>query len=666
MIENTSPCFYPSYNHPSTFSFRSQAFAKNRLRSAKNSLDKKNLATSQESSATFWYEKALLLYEKGIKNQQISFLRLANKSFKQAVLLDPTFVEAFFFWGSLLVDLAEKTGEAHYINSAYEKYLRAKDLAHDVSAAFLAALYADLGSVETLLAEKSGEAIDIRSAIHSFRLSLRYQNNPSAPFWNAFGKAYYQMGLFIQDNRYYLQAIGHLEKAVQLQPHFYPAWLTMAFAYKELYINTASEEYAKKASACYQKSCAYDDLNEEVWLEWAHILHESGKASLDPKKIRLAIEKCVKAHSLTPNDPRIIAQWVESLSLLGTLSSRHDLLLEAEHKILKATTRFPEVADLWYAYAICLGSQAEYYEDPAFYDFAIEKIQEGLSIDSSIAELWHILAVYHNKLGVHFSDQKLLQLADKFFVKTLDLKPSCPVILFDRAHNQYALAELLESASYAKTACEQLEELFQTQKKALLHHPEWLFYYGSCLYLLGDISANEGFLMRSIEVLWQVLLIEPEYPEIHQKIANCFSGLADFSYSSSLYEKAFYYFQMAASQDPENQDVWLEWGLSLIHSAHQSYTAEKTEKLYTEAEKKIRKAGELGCEHAYYHLACLHSLRNEFSQAMHLLEMAKDRDCLPPTVEIMSDDWLEGLRKTSGFSQFLSKLIQKEQMQDLH
>lgn len=470
------------------------------------------------------------------------------------------------------------------------------------------------------------------------------------------------MGLFVNDNRHYLQAIGHFTKALEYEGKNPAAWILSASAYKELYINTSSEKYFKQASLHYQHACQYDDLNEEIWLEWAAILHESGKINEDPKKLRLSIEKCIRAHSLEPNSPRVIGQWIESLSLLGSLSSRHDLIIEAENKAIKATSSFPESPEVWYAYAVCLGAQATYYEDPAFYDFAIEKIQQGLWIDSSIAELWCLLAFFHHRLGSHFSDQKLLRLAEKFYQKTASLKPACPQVIFQRARNLLELAELLENAQYARQAYETLEHLIHFQKDSLLDHPEWLFAYASSLYTLGEISSNETFLMRSVEVFWQVLLIEPEFPQIHRKLAITFSQLADFSTNTVLYQKAFHYFEISVQKDPENQETWLEWGLSLIQHAHLTYDTKKEFSIYLDAEKKIRKAGELGSEHAFYHLACLYSLMGKFTDAMHLLEMAKERDVLPPLTELIEDDWLEALRATPKFSQFVRYLEQKEKL----
>lgn len=618
--------------------------------------NKKKIDSTQLNSFDFWYKKACTFFAYGQKNREINSLLLTKKSLKKALQIEENSFSAQFLLAKTFFELGKQTTEHHYLQKAYENYLLAEKLSTEVKEILLKELHTDLGVLETYFAEKSGEAFDICKAISSFRTALRYQKNPDSFFWNAFGKAYYQMGLFVNDNRHYLQAIAHFNKALSEEPQNPSIWLSLGSTYKELFINTASEEYFKESSYAYQKSCQYDDLNEEVWFDWATILHESGKINQDPKKLRLAIEKCVRAHSLAPNDPKILGQWVESLSVLGAISARHDLIIEAENKIIKATSRFPHSPELWYAYAVCLGAQADYYKDPAFYDFGIEKIQEGLSLNSSIAELWHLLALFHSKLGQHFQDQKLLKLAEKFFFKALDLKPSCPTLLFDSSCNSLSLAELLESIEDAQKAHEGFEALIHLQKNSLLHHPDWIFSYACSLYVLGDLCSSEAFLLKSVEAFWQVLLIEPEYTDIHRKIAICFSQLADFEGSSPLYDKAFHYFQIATKRDPENESTWLEWGLTLIHFAHHTFDAKKEYQAYLEAEKKIRKAGEFGCEHAYYHLACLYSLMGRLSESMRFLELANQKNFLPPLEDIIADDWLEALRNTPHFSLFLTHL----------
>ncbi len=83
--------------------------------------------------------------------------------------------------------------------------------------------------------------------------------------------------------------------------------------------------------------------------------------------------------------------------------------------------------------------------------------------------------------------------------------------------------------------------------------------------------------------------------------------------------------------------------------------------LYMDAEYKITQAGLFGNEHAYYYLACLYSILGRTYEAMELMYQSFYAKALPPIDDLLDDDWLENLRATPAFSQFLSVLEAKLQ-----
>ncbi len=608
-----------------------------------------------------WYRQGLAFFEYGAQKGKEKTLFLASKSFKEAIRLNPSFHEAFFSWGAVLLELGQIHKEHHFFLESKEKYLQMLKNEGSLESDILKDIYWHLGITWTHIAECSGEALDVRMAIQSFTKSLEHQNTPTEEFWNDFGSAYHQMGLLINDNRHYLEAARYFEKSIKSAKEFFQGYTSLAETYTQLYINTMDEAYFLKANESFSKAVEYNALDETLWLSWAQLLGESGKLDKNAKKLRLSVEKCVHAHGLSPNHPKIIGQWVESLSVLGAVSYRHDLLVEAENKIIKATDLYPADSDLWYAYAICMDSLAEYYEDHAFYDLGIEKAQQGLQIERTSPELWHLLASFHTKLGSLLEDDTLLKLASKFFKKAMDLKPVCPSLCFDYAYNVFRLGEILQDENLVQDAIYEFEQAIQLQKNSFMHHPENLFHYGCALQLFGEFIEDENYIFRSVEIFWQILLIEPDFPNIYLRIALSFSQLADYSADTNLYQKAFHYFKLASKQDEENENLWLEWGLSLINFAHHTYDFGSYDSLYLEAEQKIIKSGSLGNQHAYYHLACLYSLMEKLSPAMALLEQAQKLNVLPSIEELLEDEWLESLRETPSFTHFLSLLETKEQ-----
>jgi tetratricopeptide (TPR) repeat protein len=225
------------------------------------------------------------------------------------------------------------------------------------------------------------------------------------------------------------------------------------------------------------------DKSDPSRLTYAQLAKKRGE--LDAKKSSMSPEELAAAtRELDDEDPLIIAQWVESLSTLGMVTARLDLLVEAEQKLLKATELFPDDPDLWHAYGICLIAMGRYYEDPDYYEYAIEKLQYGLSIDRSDPELWHALGIAHKFYAELTQDADLIERANRFFSRAIDLKPACPALLHDAATGLLLFSDILDDLPSLEQSILLFEQLLQTFKEAILHHPEWLFNYASALQWL--------------------------------------------------------------------------------------------------------------------------------------------------------------------------------------
>jgi len=606
-----------------------------------------------------WYRQGLAFFEYGSEEGKEKALLVAGKHFKFALQHKPNFFEAYVAWGNTLLQLGRFHAEHHFLLEAKEKYQKALELSNGQPEEILAELYWDYGIVWSEIAKQSGEAVDLRLAIDSFHKSLENQKNPSSEFFNDFGKAYLEMGLLINDSRLYFQAIDMLQKAITKAPLYFDGWVSLAESYSQLYINTMDERFAIKASDAYASAIKMSPQDPDVWLSWAQILAESGRLNADMKLLRLSIEKCARAATLNAKNPIILAQWVESLALLGSLTSRLDLLIEAENKILKATDLFPDDPDLWHAYGICLMAFGRYYKDPEYFEMAIEKLQWGLSIDRTSAEHWHALGIVHKLYADLIEDETLLERANRFFARAIDLKSSCPALLFDTASALLQYSEMAEDLPSLEKAIQHFEQLLQNHKEAILHHPEWLFEYASSLQWLGTFTSEDTHFTRSIEIFSHVLLLNPDFAEIHNRMALCHIELGHLTAEAEFFKRAIHFFRLAIKQDEENDQIWLDWGLCLIHLAHHTLDTDFMNQLYWDAEQKLTRAGQLGHCSAYYNLACLYSILGRETEAMDFIYKALKAKALPSLEEIAEDEWLDNLRDTEAFTQFFTALETK-------
>ncbi|MBN2478977.1 MAG: hypothetical protein JXA94_01990 [Parachlamydiales bacterium] len=612
------------------------------------------------SNPLVWYRQGLAFFEYGSQTNNEKAFLLASKNFKIAVSLDSNVFDYWWAWGNVLFVLGATTNEHHYFLEAKKKYKSAILHSQNQTEDILSELFWDFGLIYSNISDHSGEAIDLKKAIEAFQKSFSYQKDPSSSFFYDLANAYFKMGLLINETNIYMQAIEYLKLSILKSQKNIEAHHLLAETYCQLYLNTLDDEFFNLANAYFEKSTEINPLDYNIWLDWANLLGESGKINKDVKKIRESIEKCIRANRRNKDDYLITAQWVESLSLLGAYSNRLDLISEAENKIMKATEIHCEEADLWYAYGICQKAFGIYYQDMDYNYFAIEKFQIGLSIDRTHAELWHELAQTHAELGKEIEDIDLLERSQKFYLKALDLKPACPSLIFDYAKALSFLGEFTDSQQILEESIKNFETALNIQKNAILNHPDWLYYYAIALDLLADHLEKESYYLKAIELFNSVLLVNPDYPKIHLKLGLCFTHLLEISNKIEYFEKANNCFKLACKQDIEDQDLWLEWGLMLMTYSYEALSFEPQRQLYLEAEQKIIKAGQLGNQHAYYHLACLYSLTERFSESIDLLEKAQNQDMLPPIEEMLEDEWLDPLRETELFHQFLYRIEKKQ------
>ena len=615
-------------------------------------------------SAHIWYRQGLAFFEYGSEKGQEKILRLAAKYFQYATQIDPGSFDIWMAWGSTLLQLGLCHDADHFYVEAREKYTQALSLSTHRPPEDLAELYWDYGIVWTQIAKRSGEAVDISQAIESFQSALQYQAIPIPECLHDCGKAYLEMGLLVNDPRFYLQAVHYLQRATEKIPSYFESWLSLAESYSQLYINTMDERFIAKASHAFQIATKLCPHSTDAWLSWAQILGESGRLNRDAKRLKQSVEACAKAFSYEPQDPLIVAQWVESLSLLGVITNHFPFLVEAEQKILKAFDLHPDDPDLWHAYGICLMGLGHYYGESDYYEMAIEKIQHSLSIDRTIAEHWHTLGNAHRHLAALVHHEDLLERACRFLFKAMDLKPSCPALLFDTACTLLQLSEVVDNLPALQNALVLFESLLQSHKTVILQHPEWLFEYACGLEWLADFSAEEVHLHRAIDIFSHVLLIDPDYPQIHQRISRCYMELGHHTGDAEFYKKAISFCRLALRQDEENDALWLDWGLCLIHLAHHTLDGDFMNQLYWDAEQKIIRAGSLGNCSAHYHLACLYSILGRTLEAMEYIRKSLSARTLPPIEDLLEDEWLDNLRHSPHFIQFLSALEAKLQARE--
>lgn len=603
----------------------------------------------------FCYSQGLALFEFGGEEGREKTLLLASKKFKAATNLNPSYFDAWQAWGSLLCTLGLNTDEHHFFQEAKEKLNKAIALSQGQNPSALSDLFWDYGVVYSHLAKRSEEALDWHQAIEAFQTAHSFEEKLPAEFWIDFGKACLQFASQINDARFYMKAIQYLKNATSIDSANYESWCLLADALQNLYTHTHDEDHFTQANECFTTASQLQPQDEQLWLNWARFLFDSAKGSIDAKRLRLSIEKCQRACALNAENPLILATWGKALSLLGSYTERLDLIYDAQNKILQAVEMECGEPEIWYAYGVCMQAFGHYFDECDYYYQAIEKFQEGLSIDRTCYRHWHAIGCTYTLLGELENQPESIKLSLRFYQKALDLHPSTYYV-FDYASALSKLGEMTRDQQRLEEAVVQFERLLNLQKNAIYLHPDWLFHYACTLDTLGDFYEEEFYYLRAIEILSHVLMVDPDFTLVHHQQALALSHLGELTSEIDHFYRAVHHFRLAMKNDEENDDILLDWATTLISLADYTHDSSETDQLYRDAEHKLQHAMRLGNLQTYYLLACIYSLMGECDKGMHCLQKARAYDALPSVDEMLQDDWLENLRSSGDFQEFLSQL----------
>lgn len=609
------------------------------------------------------YQQGLALFDFGCEEGREKTMRLASRKFKLAAALQPDDFNVWQAWGSVLTSLGWTYSEHHYFLEAKEKLVRAIALSDQQGRDTLSELQWDLGTVLAELAEHSGEAADMHQAIEAFQKANVYEEKLPANFWHDYGSACLAFAGQINDLSFYAKAISCFKEAAAQDGSAHENWLSLGKALQQLYQLTHEEDHFSQANDCLATAAQLQPQDEDLWLDWARFLCDSAKRVADVKRLQMCIEKCSKAHVLNLENAMTQAVWAEALALLGSYTERLDLIHEAQNKISDASDEDSDSPEIWYSYGICLQALGQYFNDFDYYYQAIEKFQQGLSIDRTCHKHWHAIGWTYSLLGDLEGDPEALELSLRFFRKAIDLSPST-YYLFDYSVALAKLGEITRQQSWLEESVSQFERVLHLQKNAIYLHPDWLFHYACTLDALGDFFEEESYYLRAVEIFSHVLMVDPDFAHIHHHIAIALNHLGELTDEIEYFYRCAHHFRLAAKNDEENDVIVLDWATALVNIAQLVHDSSERDQLFRDAEHKLLLAMRLGNVHSYYHLACVHSLTGLYEKAMRFLLKAWQNEALPSMDEILQDDWLEDLRQTSYFQEFITAIEHRRNYQE--
>jgi tetratricopeptide (TPR) repeat protein len=354
----------------------------------------------------------------------------------------------------------------------------------------------------------------------------------------------------------------------------------------------------------------------------------------------------------------------EALSLLGELTDNIEPICEGQNKLLETAQALPNNPEVWRALGESFVSMGKYFGEYDYLYQAIEKFQEGLSLNRACHDLWFSMANAYTLVGISLEEIEPFEQATNFYRKAIHLNPKSSYYHFAYAYSLSKLGELKKQESCLEMALAEFEQVLQMQKNAMYLHPDWLFEYAKTLDLYAEFFEEESYYHKAIETLSHVLMIDPDFPNIHYQLALVHSHLGELSGELDSFYKALHYFKLAAKHEEENDQIFVDLAVTLINIAQGSSDSLEVEICYKDAEVKLIQAVKAGNLQAYYQLACLFSLVKQSEKSLAFLIKTESFQALPSIEELLEDEWLDYVRTTEDFQNFLHYLENKSRQHE--
>lgn len=589
-------------------------------------------------------------------------LQTACQAYERATQLKPLFSQAWMGWARALRLLGDLEDEATYYDVC-QKYLeKTETLIDQGNVEIKAELNHEWGQLWSTQGISSGEACDFHKALDYYR-QAEFYGLQTADFYNDYANCLRHLSKLLDREDLLSQALTLYKKAHKADRNNLDTLHNLIDLLCVLYPQTGNFQHYTEALQHFESLAILNENGPDFWLLWGSLLAYQGKMHHDFDAVEASIDKLARADDMEKNNHTVLLRWAESLRILGAHLEDIEKLRAAEEKVLQSIQANPQSMEAWYLYGIILCEIGRYFTDQTFYIEALDKFRLGLSRDQQNPVLWYGLAQVYLALGELTGDRSFYEKAHAAYTRSYEFGTSTSSqFLNGWGVALMKIAETNESQNLVEEAIEKFERTIAIAERI---EPEWLYNYGCAFDFLGDLTGEPEHYEKAIMLLHKVLELDPDYLPALYNLALAFSHLGETIPDVDCLGRSCEYFQKLLQREPEDDLAWNDWGTTLLHMAqylHDPALPEQSLQLYAQAEEKFINAQKLGCIHALYNLACLHSLTSQLDDAMHYIQKAEENHALPPVDDLIQDEWLDNLRQTHEFRGFLTQLANKKSL----
>jgi tetratricopeptide (TPR) repeat protein len=608
---------------------------------------------------------ARILFRYGILNGKERFFLLALDKLNLAEEKDSKFFDSCFIWlqlwGNILIQLGKLFMEDAFFSQGLEKYQRAFNMSCDLNAD----LFWDWGEAFSLMGQVSGESSDFQQALGKFQ-QANYAGMHSPFFYLDYGDAFTLYGTLIGNPFYVEEGLQRYKEAISATcfPNKEPsiihivAWNKLAIGMKVRYQLSHEQRNLEEADSTIKEAILLHPRNRELWLDWAELYLQAGWIKRDVAWIEIGLEKLTSSKIKECDPVRVCYLLGTGLVMYGLFLDNLKLLHDGYARIKETLQAVPESQKLQFALGFANLGFALYFSDSKFFAEAVALFEKRIREQSDLADNWHALFQAYLAWGVTTENPDLI-------AKGLEaVRRLCELVPFSSCYlNEWGVALLRLSQNSNQKVSNQsyIEEAIDKFKKSMLlsEEEETLYNWGCALDLLGEATGNEEHYSQAVDFLAKVLEKKPNQLHVRYHLGLALLHLGELIMNEECLIQAVELLEAVAKVDQDDSNVWCDLGYALLNLAEfelDSIFSERVEMRRCDAEKALLKAAKFGSGEACYHLACLYSIVSLCDASLQYLRKAEALGFLPEREDLEQDEWLETVRKTEAFHEFLMSL----------
>jgi tetratricopeptide (TPR) repeat protein len=606
---------------------------------------------------------ARVLFRYGVLNSKKQFFLLALDRLKLAEEKNPLFFNIttiwWQLWGNILIQMGKHLNDPSFFEAALEKYQQASKVVENVPSE----LYWDWGEAWILLGGQSGEPTDFQQGLAKFDLAWR-EGIRSFFFRLDYACALLHYGELTGNPSFLEEALSLFRGVIadayspdkEASIAYVVAWRKYPLAMKVRYQLTHDKEHFEEADALFREAILVLPKQSELWLDWGELFLQRGWLKQDLKAIETGLEKLTTSKIKECDPLRASFLLGMGLVIFGLFLENLKLLRDGQERIKSALEVAPHHFQLHLASAFVELGFGLYFSEEAAFARAAAILENRLQGDRTSAESLHALFQTYLAWGLKMNDPSLVKKGIWAIARLSALRPFSPHYL-----NEWgiALLRLKQVDTTQGSAQAYVEEAIDKFRKAsnLCEDEDTLYNWGCALNLLGDLTADEEDYSKAIDLLTKVFEKRPAELHVRYHLGLAFLHLGELTLNADCLMQAIELLESVTKVDPDDECALCELGYALVNLSElilDPVHPEEGEKMRREAEKSLLRAAEFGSGEACYHLACLYSLSGHYSACLCYLKKAGEANRLPSKEDLEHDEWLEGVRKTEAFQEFLT------------